>query len=178
MAAIKKVQPDVTCCNRRGARPSATAAFTGNLTGVIGLTSTKPTAWYVTHFGAYFCAALKFTCKSRFRWPHGGSRGQPGPEDPGSGILLVCWQGSRRWPTVTRTVTRGGSGHGPHWLRRRFGGLTRPETSQHCLWFCQVASQTVSLFTRLLRTRKVRRRRPARGSLRSQTMRFKISFKR
>ena len=26
--------------------------------GVIGVTSTKPTAWYVTHLGAYFCAAL------------------------------------------------------------------------------------------------------------------------
>ena len=25
---------------------------------IIGVTSTKPTAWYVTHFGAYFCAAL------------------------------------------------------------------------------------------------------------------------
>ena len=26
--------------------------------GVIGVTSTKPTAWYVTHIGAYFCVAL------------------------------------------------------------------------------------------------------------------------
>ena len=32
--------------------------------GVIGVTSTKPTAWYVTHFRAYFCAALAVTTQN------------------------------------------------------------------------------------------------------------------